>query len=842
MFNSNAKLSNKSPVKSRSKKVSTSRSYSRNNRVSTSRSSNKSIASRRSSRSNKIPRSRTSRKSSKPKGSNRSSKPIASRRSNRSIASRKSSGSIKPITSRRSSKSETSSKSIKPITSRRSSKSNISIRKPAPLNLNAKKNLKSSIETIEIANIPIIKLNTHQEKCVEETRDIWKVNQGCLNSSGMGAGKSFVTMHLIRDYNFPYTVIICIAAVVNQWRLYVETWLPDKNILILSYSSLRFKPYTVNDVQNNLVISYTSFNLLEVVRQLPTEHVNLFDYTRLLRGSKAHDIVHNKIAPLNFTREKDVLNEENELEEIDEIEKPTRRTSRSVKSSNRKVKNDIEDIVRTVNELESIPPNMADENMILGSSGDISDGLMVEGAMNDGMMNKSTSMSRPKLKRTKSHTVLNSDGVQVDGLKYTKNLQKRQEFMSELLHEAPSGYRLTYNLFKIIQEGCLFVFDEVHLIKHNTEQYKACHALTDAIHKENTKSKVIMLSGTPSDQQNVDFVLRVGKFIDFTDTEDQHELVKRIMEVCFKLDPKNARILKETYKLDREHNYRTMKFNKFCRDVVYNVYIPNLSVSIFYKPIEMKIVNFFIKVDEKEDRKYNLYASNNFVTTGFDIGSFVHELQFNEGKKLNHFIHFIVQSVRSTQDKVICYLNYKDNQQMLVEKLSELKIPYVTLFQSDSKTDRNSNVLAFQEHNLNTRVLVTSVDLGGTGLNLDDSDGRFKRKVIVSPNDVFLNQVQVLGRVARHSTKSTPEIYYFYLLGNLKEKKRMNSMRSDIVDAKGYNLNNLLLDKKNYPGDAKKREWTPKKAIPIYIPAERVIEKIVEKKRLLALKKNEENL
>jgi len=56
---------------------------------------------------------------------------------------------------------------------------------------------------------------------------------------------------------------------------------------------------------------------------------------------------------------------------------------------------------------------------------------------------------------------------------------------------------------KLLEEGIMVVFDEVHFIKNNSDQHKACNALMEPIINDGGLSRYALLSGTPIDKEKL---------------------------------------------------------------------------------------------------------------------------------------------------------------------------------------------------------------------------------------------------------------------------------------------------------------------------------------------------
>jgi superfamily II DNA/RNA helicase len=99
-----------------------------------------------------------------------------------------------------------------------------------------------------------------------------------------------------------------------------------------------------------------------------------------------------------------------------------------------------------------------------------------------------------------------------------------------------------------------------------------------------------------------------------------------------------------------------------------------------------------------------------------------------------------------------------------------------------TKNKSLQSMAAFQRGE--AKVVIATVESGGTGINLDDRDGDKPRTLIMmTPPFSAVDNVQAAGRVWRMSTKSNPEIKY------LKSNAEIDAWNHDLIANKMAALN-----------------------------------------------------
>jgi hypothetical protein len=110
------------------------------------------------------------------------------------------------------------------------------------------------------------------------------------------------------------------------------------------------------------------------------------------------------------------------------------------------------------------------------------------------------------------------------------------------------------------------------------------------------------------------------------------------------------------------------------------------------------------------------------------------------------------------QSKVVVIGKFIDQLDFIASSLEEFGV-----VQLDGRTKNRLQVLdMFQEPSVDIRVIVTSAQVGGVGVNLDDQDGNFPRHMLILPSYECIDMIQCIGRIYRSNTKSEANVTVVY--------------------------------------------------------------------------------
>lgn len=121
-----------------------------------------------------------------------------------------------------------------------------------------------------------------------------------------------------------------------------------------------------------------------------------------------------------------------------------------------------------------------------------------------------------------------------------------------------------------------------------------------------------------------------------------------------------------------------------------------------------------------------------------------------------------------TAGKIVIALFHTIPINTLYQQLQKYKPAVITGKTPDK--ERNEIIAEFQAPNNNCRILIANARIISTGINLDDTDGRFPRRCLLSPNYYAMLSKQLECRFDRITTKSAAEIWLVFS-ANHEEKK-----------------------------------------------------------------------
>jgi hypothetical protein len=367
-------------------------------------------------------------------------------------------------------------------------------------------------------------------------------------------------------------------------------------------------------------------------------------------------------------------------------------------------------------------------------------------------------------------------------------------------------YKPSLTLINHLSVGTLIIMDEVaHLKNSDTKAHAACHAvikafsdaITNGFHvnaARKTRSRAILSAAVPWEKKKytASFLQLLGltsesKMHDYDQSVKEYDLLgmEEIIESCRAIDPitTNSIVTGE---------YSNKVTQEWCWRLYLEVIKPRM---VFDAP--------------KPDIDAQFYGYNGFYDT------LPHEVHALEGavNRLKHAIRNVEEGKKSESSlaavqkalveiakikaplmsriarkkllenpnaKVLLFVEYYESIDLLCRELAQFS-PLVLNGQTKEhgmtkEETRSKYVKQFQEHNTNARLLVVHPEVGGAGLSLDDTDGKFPRFSWYIPTYRFIDLVQSAGRTHRGTTKSDATVFGIYCKQFPKESSMMESL------------------------------------------------------------------
>lgn len=322
----------------------------------------------------------------------------------------------------------------------------------------------------------------------------------------------------------------------------------------------------------------------------------------------------------------------------------------------------------------------------------------------------------------------------------------------------------------MVSEGMVMIVDEVHNLKNESDQFRACLVLTEEVYRQ--KSHAIFLSGTPIDKY--DQASRILKLMGLNRDD------KPIAHICRAINPSVTEQLVKKHPPNNKHNEDILAYHLFS-EIIREKFcsaMPNPIELIDCKNGYYNISNTVTEHLEYYIRELHKAVGSKFET-GIDngnLGGVVKALEGIEQSKIPLFERLVRETLASNPNAKICVgLNFVERTlKSLADKLKDLN-PGV-IYGETSRQVRDKVINLFQEDNSKLRVIIVNVKSLSTGVDLDDKTGNWPRFIFTSPNYNIMDLHQFSRRFIRVDSKSNPVYRFVYGKCNLTETSILNCL------------------------------------------------------------------
>lgn len=383
--------------------------------------------------------------------------------------------------------------------------------------------------------------------------------------------------------------------------------------------------------------------------------------------------------------------------------------------------------------------------------------------------------------------------ISYQSLRSRKGCKTNHDLLNRIDGDDEIFFTPTETLERIVSQGTLFVFDEAQNIKNKNDQWLSCKTISTYLLKYGPNSRFILLSGTPIDKEehainlmNMMGFIRAGRLYTYNKEERNLRLqgAQELIDYCKYINSeKTAEFLRNNR--ITEFNVKHICYQLFQQ--IIKVYITSsMNVPKSTYGIDCKNGYFNIKDDEDKVKlidaistlhcatKYNDKAGT--VEIGKDnLGSISRSLMKIEEAKINTFARISIKILTNIPNsKVGIFVNYSSS----IDKLKILLSEYnpVLLHGSITKEKRQNNIDKFQEASLNCRIIIANLQVGSTGIDLDDKTGNYPRFALGSPNYIIQNLHQLTYRFLRRDTMSQANFRFVYGKCGRKETSILNAL------------------------------------------------------------------
>ncbi len=370
--------------------------------------------------------------------------------------------------------------------------------------------------------------------------------------------------------------------------------------------------------------------------------------------------------------------------------------------------------------------------------------------------------------------------------------------------EASRNYVLALDRFEtaikttltdVINKTSLVIFDEGHKIKNLLlgMDKQAGRAFYAKFITDNAK-RIMFATATPCDRPyDILYLKRIGLFQDDEDFKRRMGLIGIYYEPA-KLNSRGEIVQRGKWKTSKDEE--SQAFSNFQLSLLFDFATRKgcmIRREIQYTNLEANFVDVVIP----HSVKYELDAITESLTTIDDKGrrrvnklkQMQRHMELIEGYKIDEAIETTKREIAEGRNVLIftSYVDEGDEERVEDDSLKLgtvriLKNKLSKLFGEDqvgvlvSATKgyedfrRLENVADFQSGE--KRILIGTINSGGTGVNLDDQIGNAPRTIIVLTAPLsFIQIMQLIGRIVRANTKSRSRVYFYFAKTDHPDKK-----------------------------------------------------------------------
>lgn len=399
------------------------------------------------------------------------------------------------------------------------------------------------------------------------------------------------------------------------------------------------------------------------------------------------------------------------------------------------------------------------------------------------------------------------DVISFETLRTNKNKQPKHPYLKRVDRDSGTAFFPTEVFEKLACDGILLILDEIHKIKNNNDQYKACKALANACLPGPTSSgqdnmghsRFALLSGSPFDkEEHVVNLLRLIGYIRhpklFTYNKDLMEIhlygMGELIKGCESFDLEKTNKIREQYPIDH-HNINErcyLLFIKILKDhIVSSMPPPEISS-------QKDVANGYYLINRQSENDLNEHidllstaAKYNIKTLeadkkNADWGAITRALYLIETDKISILVRVAKKHLQDDSNcKVLLYVSYKNTIASLQKALYEFQ-PLIMHGETKEKNRKEITQLFQSPPDKSPRILIANIRVGGEGISLDDQVGNSPRYMFIVPNYSILSLHQATGRIYRQGTQSKATVRFVY--GQINNGKREMSIINSLIRKK----------------------------------------------------------
>jgi len=363
----------------------------------------------------------------------------------------------------------------------------------------------------------------------------------------------------------------------------------------------------------------------------------------------------------------------------------------------------------------------------------------------------------------------------------------------------------TSDLYKgMVADGLLLIIDEIQNIKNISTQFKAAQALIHAItlangipkfEKQDSKSHVLLLSGSPIDKQEQAMHMFRSLGIMTDDRVAQYNIrtgvqewrgMQQIYNFCHSLNAVATTNVPQKRPWEKFDPYVYRLFQQVFKLKCASSMLPASSI------FKLEKVNAYYNIDAEGAEIIKRGLGRLVSATNFNGSEVL--MQANAMAGVTTAMQIIETGkiklmAKIARDKLLLYkvvvcVNFTESLKDLEVLLQDLN-PLI-LNGSVPEAKRADILEKFQRPNRDFSLLICNQSVVSTGIDLDDKDGNFRRFCLVSPTYSTITMYQLAHRFQRADTKSDATIQMIFAKrSNVRKEACSDIIELRVLDALG---------------------------------------------------------
>jgi superfamily II DNA or RNA helicase len=378
-----------------------------------------------------------------------------------------------------------------------------------------------------------------------------------------------------------------------------------------------------------------------------------------------------------------------------------------------------------------------------------------------------------------------------ESLRSITGKQPKHQLLTRVDTENRTYFTATEKFLEMARSGLLLVLDEIQHLKNDSDQYKACKALTMACRSVGGACRIGLISASPFDKEELavnliklaGYIQHPKLFMYFREVaEIKFYGAQEFIDVCRAMNPTMTHQILTTYPVDHKN------VPGLCYRLFVDILMPVIASSMppleletekdvkngYYNmtPVDAEALNRAI-TELSQAARYNpltqTYDSKN-ASWGAIQTAQIH----SETAKIGIFARLTRQNlVSDPQCKVINCVNYINTIHTLARELAEFNP--VIMYGETPQRERNRIIERFQT-DPSCRLIIANTQVICESISLDDKVGNAPRYTYISPSYSILRLHQATGRTHRDGTRSKATIRFIYGKIGSRETSILNAL------------------------------------------------------------------